>query len=98
MFHPARTPTSSSSQAFYIVLLLYFEVCHYMSLNDTMTVNQNGENVTVIKSWKTDSEQNSIIFCIPRKIAIKYDIDKPAHLCLFEQDNGILLKKLELAK
>jgi hypothetical protein len=69
-----------------------------MLLNTKMSVKENEENNTVIKSWKTKSEQNSIIFCIPRKIAIKYNIDKPAHLCLIDQDNGILLKKLELAK
>lgn len=53
------------------------------------------ENETiVIKTWKGNGN-GTILLALPNSITREYNLEKPTHLLLERQHNGILLRKIQ---
>ena len=52
----------------------------------------------VAKSFADHQNRRTLVFCIPSKLAQRYNLKKPCKLLLIPQKDGILLKKMELTK
>lgn len=54
----------------------------------------------VVRTWRSggNSSSGSILFTVPVEYAKKYDLDEPSNVLVIPTDEGILLKKLEVAK
>jgi hypothetical protein len=54
----------------------------------------------VIRTWRSGGKNisNSILFTIPSEYARKYELDEPTNVLIIPMEEGILLKKLEVAK
>jgi len=70
-----------------------------LTLNGEMTEKQKQEpkqKIWIIKSWRDSKKSKSLVFCLPKDIGDKYDIDKPCSLYLIPRSDGILLRKVDL--
>lgn len=54
------------------------------------------QDFEIAKSWTLHPESDTLVFCISRELAQRYNLKKPCKLLLIPQKNGILLKKMEL--
>ena len=54
------------------------------------------EDFEVAKSFADHRNRRTLVFCIPSKLAQRYDLKKPCKLLLIPKEAGILLKKMEL--
>jgi hypothetical protein len=54
----------------------------------------------VIRTWRSsgNNTSNSILFTIPVEFAREYHLNEPTNVLVVPTDEGLLLKKLEVAK
>ncbi len=57
-------------------------------------MSDNSEQKEIVKTFLAGHASCTLV--IPRRLAIKYGLQKPAHVILEEKENGIFLRKLEL--
>jgi hypothetical protein len=57
--------------------------------------NKNKENKEITRTWLAG--QSSCTLIIPKDFAKQYGLDKPSHIIIEGQQDGILIKKLELS-
>ena len=65
-------------------------------IKQPMKEKEESEDYEIAKSWTLHSESDTLVFCISRKLAQRYNLKKPCRLLLIPKDDGILLKKMEL--
>jgi hypothetical protein len=54
----------------------------------------------VIRTWHSGGKnrKNSILFSLPAEFAREYQLNEPTNVLVIPTEDGILLKKLEVAK
>jgi hypothetical protein len=61
-----------------------------------MLKQQMKEEYEIAKSWTLHPESDTLVFCISRNLAKRYNLKKPCRLVLIPKEDGILLKKMEV--
>lgn len=56
------------------------------------------EDPKVIRTWRNNQVSNTILLSLPHALAKKYGIKVHTNLLVIDTGEGLLLKKLEVAK
>lgn len=67
--------------------------------NNNLTIQQTQKttcDARVVRTRLTDKRAHTIIFSIPRPLALQYHLDKPTHMIMIPRDDGILIRKLQM--
>ena len=55
------------------------------------------QDYEIAKSWTLHPESDTLVFCISRDLAKRYNLKKPCRLLLIPKEDGILLKELKIS-
>jgi hypothetical protein len=84
----------------YAYICLYLQIYNPFRYLLLYLVNKNNkvnskENKEITRTWLAG--QSSCTLIIPKDFAKQYGLDKPSHIIIEGQQDGILIKKLELS-
>ena len=68
-----------------------------MVIRITKLSNLDKTEIEIIKTWH-GNRKKTILLALPSAISRRYDLDKPTYVVLEPKQDGILLKKLEVAE
>jgi bifunctional DNA-binding transcriptional regulator/antitoxin component of YhaV-PrlF toxin-antitoxin module len=57
-------------------------------------LKEDADNKEITKTWITGNSSRTLV--IPKRFAKQYGLDKPIHVIVEKQANGLLIRKLEV--
>jgi hypothetical protein len=70
-------------------------------MEDTVTMDMKQKQPKIAKIWLScggRQSHNSMLMAIPTEFRKEYDLDKPTNVLVIPTEEGLLIKKLEIAK